>query len=58
MSSLKLLSLDTKYKDGVRCSKCGEGILIPQNPKSEINHYFYCNKCDAKIHLEANVEIE
>ncbi len=55
---LENITLTTKLRDDIKCPNCHKGIVVPFNPKAEINHTFICNACGWSIHLDANVTIE
>lgn len=53
------VSLTEKLLTGetIPCQKCREGTYIPLNPGAEVNHCFFCNRCDDKFHWDPYVEV-
>ena len=58
MSTSISLDYNPQKDKPIKCPECGKGIIIPINPKSKINHGFICDKCNLKINLTADVEVE
>lgn len=52
------LTLETKSEDKVKCNFCNEGIMVPFNQQSKINHVFTCDKCGTTITLDCLVTVE
>lgn len=52
------LNSSSKATDMIVCEVCKEGVYIPLNPKSDVNHLFTCDKCGNIVHFEANVTVE
>ena len=60
MNTTKLISssYNPKKDKPIICNKCGKGIIQPFNPESDINHYFECDVCGRKIHIDPIVIVE